>query len=532
MNRTVLIVLLFAAIFTRASLAQPVTYMFLTDEEQTRLFNGRIAYGGDTIDGPMHSNSQIDIEGDPVFTDQVSTTEPNFFHGAGYNPHFDGPAPHFRAPSIPIPAELTRLREHAGTQGHHFMHGDYTYRLVLVQGTVHVSSWPTGTTPDTATYVSYSVVGTTCMFFDGVVEVKGTLRGTLLIGSAKLIRIIDNVKYSDYNAATHRVPATSTNYLVLASEGEVKIANTDANGRGNSDGLGTAQPMDGLTDVIINSMVCALGESFTFEQQNDPDSGYCCVVPCGCNPGGIGGGPDNRGTVYLYGAITQARHGYLHRAQCTSTGYTTEYRYDPRLRTFDTMTDDDPGVPSTDSLNFGGVPIGTTATDTVIVGFWESHNLGTVTATGGFDATRVAPLVANRFAIPVTFTPTLRRGYTGTLTVHAGTHVFNIHLLGGGVTAASADDPSTFHPSSFSLSAFPNPFNQTTTLRFSLSRASDARIIIYDLTGRTVKTFELSSAVAGEHTTQFDAAGIASGVYFACLRAGNQTAMQKLLLLK
>jgi hypothetical protein len=93
-------------------------------------------------------------------------------------------------------------------------------------------------------------------------------------------------------------------------------------------------------------------------------------------------------------------------------------------------------------------------------------------------------------------------------------------------------EPLIPHPSSFILSAFPNPFNQTTTLRFSLSRASDARITIYDLTGRAVKTIDLPGSSAGEHSSQFDATGLASGVYFASLRANNQTAMQKLLLLK
>jgi hypothetical protein len=357
------------------------------------------------------------------------------------------------------------------------------------------------------------------------------LTGTLFIGSGALVRIMDNVLYSDSDPVTGRVPVTSTNYLVLASEGDVKIGNTVANGRNNSDGQGIWQNDADLTDVTVAGMICALGTSFTFEQQNDADSGYVCT-DCGCNSNGIGGGPDDRGTVHLYGAVKQARRGYMHRTTCTSTGYATQYRFDPRLREFDTMTDDDPGRASTDSLDFGDVYVDSTHTDTLIVGFWESHTLGTVTTTGSFHATRPADLTDTRFIIPVSFAPTQITRYTGAVIVHVGAHTFTIRLRGNGILWSAAGDPFIAHRSSLIVSASPNPFNATTELRWNLPETGYASLMIYDLLGKHVATLVNEIVPAGERTARFDGSAYPSGLYFAHLQTAHGRVTTKLLLVK
>ena len=63
----------------------------------------------------------------------------------------------------------------------------------------------------------------------------------------------------------------------------------------------------------------ALGESFTFEHQNDDWEAY------------QGPTPDERGIIHLVGAVTQKRRGYVHRSNHNSTGYGKEYHYDFRL---------------------------------------------------------------------------------------------------------------------------------------------------------------------------------------------------------
>ena len=84
---------------------------------------------------------------------------------------------------------------------------------------------------------------------------------------------------------------------------------------------------------------------------------------------------------------------------------------------------------------------------------------------------------------------------------------------------------------------FPNPFNPTTVIHFSLPRGADVNISIYNLLGQHVTTLENGYHDPGVYETTWDgtdAAGraVPSGVYFYRLRAGPQTETRKMLLLK
>ena len=95
-----------------------------------------------------------------------------------------------------------------------------------------------------------------------------------------------------------------------------------------------------------------------------------------------------------------------------------------------------------------------------------------------------------------------------------------------------ADDNFIPHPSSFSLSSYPNPFNPSTTLSFSLPQPQDVRLAVYDVTGREVRVVTEGRYEAGDHRTVFDGSELPSGIYFAHLSAGSRSMTQKLLLLK
>ena len=90
----------------------------------------------------------------------------------------------------------------------------------------------------------------------------------------------------------------------------------------------------------------------------------------------------------------------------------------------------------------------------------------------------------------------------------------------------------TPHPSSFSISAYPNPFNSFSTLTLEMPHAIDARVILYDITGRQVLEIAQQRFHAGEHSFTLDASALASGVYFVSLTSETPLAIQKLLLLK
>ena len=126
------------------------------------------------------------------------------------------------------------------------------------------------------------------MFVEGPLDVLGIVDGQVTIGCSQVMRILDNIRYVDASPIDGRLPdddndgvpnASCDNILGLVSEDDIKVANTPVNGRENSGGLGLNQHNPELTSVVITAAVVALGESFTFKQQNDVDSGY--VFPGG-----------------------------------------------------------------------------------------------------------------------------------------------------------------------------------------------------------------------------------------------------------
>jgi hypothetical protein len=95
----------------------------------------------------------------------------------------------------------------------------------------------------------------------------------------------------------------------------------------------------------------------------------------------------------------------------------------------------------------------------------------------------------------------------------------------------AVDEPAL--PREFALRpAYPNPFNPSTVIRFSLPRMEPATLAVYDITGRQVQTLTDAVLSAGEHRVTFDGSALASGVYFARLEAGRNAQVQKMMLLK
>ena len=88
-------------------------------------------------------------------------------------------------------------------------------------------------------------------------------------------------------------------------------------------------------------------------------------------------------------------------------------------------------------------------------------------------------------------------------------------------------------PNQFALKQnYPNPFNPTTTIEFSLPRSGHARLQVFNILGEIVATLVNEELNVGTYTTQWDANGVTSGVYFYQLRAGTFVNTKKLLLLK
>jgi hypothetical protein len=87
--------------------------------------------------------------------------------------------------------------------------------------------------------------------------------------------------------------------------------------------------------------------------------------------------------------------------------------------------------------------------------------------------------------------------------------------------------------SSFALlTSYPNPFNPTVTIRYSIPQKTIVKLEVFDDIGRTVATLVDEKKDAGEYGVQFDASKLGSGVYVCRLVAGSNLLTNKLVLLK
>lgn len=79
---------------------------------------------------------------------------------------------------------------------------------------------------------------------------------------------------------------------------------------------------------------------------------------------------------------------------------------------------------------------------------------------------------------------------------------------------------------------YPNPFNSMTTIQYSLKRTSPVMLRVFDMLGREIATLADGKSEAGTHSLRWDAARVASGVYYYQLRTSSFTETKKLLLMK
>jgi len=88
-------------------------------------------------------------------------------------------------------------------------------------------------------------------------------------------------------------------------------------------------------------------------------------------------------------------------------------------------------------------------------------------------------------------------------------------------------------PSPFSInSVYPNPFNPSTTISFSIPKQDNVTLSVYDITGQKVATLVDKNMNAGSHSVKFDGTGLGSGVYLYRLESGGFEKMGKMLLMK
>jgi len=311
-------------------------FLYLTNLETTVFGEVIKFWSPDTLEGWVHSNDTIAIMQSPVFYDHVTTTAPIFWQGPGYNPIFVNYPPTFEYREIVLPEEATEIRNAASSSGLFFddNFGQLAHRLVFYdqRGWV-LYFWPMGEPFQDTVRASGPPPTWQAIFVDGYLELQGVVRGQVTVGAKgnpailgkNCIRLMDDIRYwfaDPVNGSFNDTTGGFTDILGIVSEGNITIGDTWANGRQNQ--------VQG-SSIIITAAMVALGESFSFEDQNEPDgvspwefwtSDYTCPIPPNS---------DERGDIFLWGGVTQYRRGYVHRSNHNGTGYDKEYHFDDRL---------------------------------------------------------------------------------------------------------------------------------------------------------------------------------------------------------
>jgi hypothetical protein len=173
------------------------------------------------------------------------------------------------------------------------------------------------------------------------------------------------------------------------------------------------------------------------------------------------------------------------------------------------------------------------SSDTMQVPIQEWYGLGDKDQDGDIDAVTgtLSRVPVGRFTLE-TMPPALMIGISKVMV--AGAPYCN-------VTCQREVSPPTLvesAPESYAVSGFyPNPFNPSTTIRFSVPADSDVLLAVYDITGRLVAVLEDGHFRAGTYTTIWNArndagAPVSSGLYLYRLSAGTFHAQGKVMFLK
>lgn len=136
------------------------------------------------------------------------------------------------------------------------------------------------------------------------------------------------------------------------------------------------------------------------------------------------------------------------------------------------------------------------------------------------------------YAVNVVYSPTNTEVHEAGITIETDAEeVPRIDLWGSGTL--SAPDEGSILPYKFELSgAYPNPFNSMTKIDFSLMRQGNAEISLYDINGRFISKLIAGNFSAGTHSIVVNAGYLSTGVYLISLEAGQNSAIQKIVLMK
>ena len=117
------------------------------------------------------------------------------------------------------------------------------------------------------------------------------------------------------------------------------------------------------------------------------------------------------------------------------------------------------------------------------------------------------------------------------------TAVFDSVFIDGVLVSIEKDRDDVHFPQKFSINNYPNPFNPSTKIKYTLPTIGKVSIMIYDILGRKVKELLNEDRNVGDYTEEWDATNssnirVTSGVYFYRVTFNGNVKTSKMLLLK
>ncbi len=162
-----------------------------------------------------------------------------------------------------------------------------------------------------------------------------------------------------------------------------------------------------------------------------------------------------------------------------------------------------------------------------------------ITSYGTFDALRYTTTLI--YTDPFTMIPTLttfvefvtQEGVVASISSDASGVFGAVLSMFGDMIGTDTEPADSGLPAEFKLSQnFPNPFNPSTRITYSIPESSDVRLTVYGITGKEVATLVSGTRAAGTYEVTFDASNLASGVYLYRLQTNGLVETRVMNLIK
>jgi hypothetical protein len=91
---------------------------------------------------------------------------------------------------------------------------------------------------------------------------------------------------------------------------------------------------------------------------------------------------------------------------------------------------------------------------------------------------------------------------------------------------------STSQPDNYFLTNYPNPFNPSTKIIFTLPETYNLELTVYNAYGQKVQQLFKGLKEKGNHELQFDGKNLSSGVYYYTLKTDKFSETKKMIIIK